>query len=67
MVQNDIELATTLERIQRLQDQLTVLRKLEANPVIYRLSSSGFIAEIDRLQLEASKYLDIPATQTGSI
>ena len=61
MITNDTELATTLERIRRLQDQLALLRNLEANPVNYRLSSSGFISEVDRMHLEVREYLSAPA------
>ena len=62
MIKNDRELATTLERIRHLQDQLSLLRRTETNPVNYRLSSGGFIAEIDRMQLEVREYLSTPAT-----
>ena len=61
MINNDVELATTVERIRRLQDQLALLRKAETNLVNYRLSSSGFIAELDRMQLEVREYLRTPA------
>jgi hypothetical protein len=57
MIQNDQELEATLQRIRWFQDQLTHLRKVETNPVNYRLSSSGFLAEIDRMQLEVREYL----------
>jgi hypothetical protein len=38
---------------------------METNPTNYRLSASGFIAEIDRMQLEVREYLSIlpPPTQ----
>ena len=61
MIGSDIELSATLERIQQLQQQLALLRKAETNPVNYRLSSSGFIAEIDRMQLAVREYLSTPA------
>ncbi|MBC8115558.1 MAG: hypothetical protein H7062_14330 [Candidatus Saccharimonas sp.] len=61
MISNDTELATTLERIRRLQDQLAALRRMETNPVNYRLSSSGFLDEVDRMQLDVREYLSIPA------
>ena len=61
MIGNDTELSATLERIQQLQQQLALLRKAETNPVNYRLSSSGFIAEIDRMQLAVREYLSTPA------
>lgn len=61
MIESDTELTATLERIQHLQQQLALLRKAETNPVNYRLSSSGFIAEIDRMQLAVREYLSTPA------
>ena len=61
MIGSDIELAATLERIRQLQQQLALLRKAETNPVNYRLSASGFIAEIDRMQLAVREYLSTPA------
>jgi hypothetical protein len=59
MIQNDIELQTTLERIARFQQQVVHLRKVETNPTNYRLSASGFLAEIDRMQLEVREYLTL--------
>lgn len=61
MIGSDTELTATLERIRELQQQLAMLRKVETNPVNYRLSSSGFIAEIDRMQLAVREYLSTPA------
>jgi hypothetical protein len=61
MIKNDKELSAMLERIRQMQDQLAFLRKTESNSVNYRLSSSGFIAEVDRMQLEVREYLSMPA------
>ena len=61
MIESDPELSAALERIRQLQQQLALLRKAETNPVNYRLSSSGFIAEIDRMQLAVREYLSTPA------
>ena len=33
------------------------LRKTETNPVNYKASAGGFLAEIDRMNLEVSEYL----------
>jgi hypothetical protein len=62
MIRNDNELSTTLDRIRYLQNQLVLLRQAETNLFNYRLSSSGFIAEVDRMQLEVREYLSTPAT-----
>ncbi len=63
MIRNDQELEATLERIRHFQAQLAQLRKAEANPVNYRLSASGFLAEIDRMQLEVREFLSLPASE----
>ena len=61
MIGNDTELEVTLARIRRMQDQLALLRKTETNTTNYRLSASGFIIEIDRMQLDVREYLSTPA------
>ena len=66
MTRNDQELEATLERIRHFQAQLRQLRKMETNPTDYRLSASGFIAEIDRMQLEVREYLSLPPSQVTS-
>ena len=38
---------------------------LETNPVNYRLSAYGFLAEIDRMQLEVREYLSLPAVEAA--
>ena len=45
MISNDQELDATLERVRRFQAQVRHLRKVETNPVNYRLSASGFLAD----------------------
>ena len=59
MIANDQQLQTTLERIAWFQNQVAHLRKTETNPVNYRAAASGFLAEIDRMQLEVREYLSI--------
>ena len=67
MIATDQELDATLERIRRLQAQVAYLRKMETNQVNYRLSVSGFLAEIDWMQLEVREYLSLhPAERQGS-
>ena len=60
MIKDDQELDATLERIRFFQAQVSHLRKTETNPTNYRLSVSGFLAEIDRMQLEVREYLSAP-------
>ncbi|HEX8202821.1 MAG TPA: hypothetical protein VF590_20255 [Isosphaeraceae bacterium] len=52
MITNDQELQGTLERIARFQEQVANLRTLEMNPANYHATVSGFLADIDRMQLE---------------
>jgi hypothetical protein len=59
MITNDQELQTTLNRIARFQQQLSHLRNTESNPVNYRAAASGFLAEIDRMQLEVRDYFSL--------
>ena len=66
MIANDQELETTLERIRRFQAQLAHLRKVETNPVNYRLSASGFLAEVDRMQLEVRECLSLHPTELAA-
>ena len=57
MIVNDQELQVTLRRIAKFQEQLVHLRRVETNPANYHASASGFLAEIDRMQLEVREYL----------
>jgi len=57
LLANDQELRVTLERIARFQEQLAHLRRKETNPANYRSAAAGFLAEIDRMQLEVREYL----------
>ncbi len=67
MIANDQQLQTTLERISWFQQQAAYLRKTETNPANYRAAVSGFLAEIDRMQLEVREYLSIlPSTEAGA-
>ena len=66
MIANDQELDVTMERIRHFQKQLAHLRHVETNPVNFRMSSSGFLAEIDRMQLEVREYLWMHPTEMAS-
>ena len=59
MIANDHELTITLARIAQFQAQVAHLRRTETNAVNYRAAVSGFLAEIDRMQLEVREYLSI--------
>lgn len=64
MIANDGELQTTLERITWFQQQLAHLRRTETNPVNYRAAASGFLAEIERMQLEVREYFSFLPTES---
>ena len=57
MITNDEELDTTLDRIRQFQAWIRQIRQVETNPTNYRSSVSGFLAELDRMQLEVRQYL----------
>ena len=56
MIANEDELTVTLDRIARFQSQAARLRRLEPDPANYHAAGSGFLAEIDRMQLEVREY-----------
>ena len=67
MINNDREFEVTQERIRQFQQQVAQIRKTETNPESYRLSAAGFLAEIDRMNLEIRDYLwSLPAEQPSS-
>ena len=57
MIWNDQEFEATKERLRYFQQQVEKLRQVETNPQNYRLSAGGFLAEIDRMNLEVREYL----------
>lgn len=57
MIRDEEEYKTTLERIAHFQKQVEHLRKTETNPENFRLSAAGFLAELDRMNLEVREYL----------
>lgn len=66
MIANDQELMATLDRITKFQRQVAELRKAETNPDNFHAAASGFLSEIDRMQLEVREYLSLhPAERAG--
>ena len=57
MITNDRELEVTQERIRQLERQVAQIRKTETSSENYRMSAAGFLAEIDRMNLEIRDYL----------
>ena len=66
MIENDNQLNVTRERIARLQDQIAHLRKTESNAANYHASVSGFIAEVDRMQLQVREYLTVHPNEVAT-
>ena len=66
MIKNDQELQTTLERITYFQNLVSHLRKTETNPTNYRLAVSGYLTEIDRMNLEVREYLSLLPSEITS-
>jgi len=65
MIQNDHELEATKERIKYFQEQVERLRQVEDNPENYRLSAGGYLAEIDRMNLEIREYFSLHPSELG--
>lgn len=65
MISNDEELRVTLARIDRFQQQVARLRQVETNPANYRLSAEGYLAEIDRMNLEVRDYLSMHPSESS--
>lgn len=59
MIRTNHELRVTTERIAHFQQMLEHLRGTETNLTNYRLSAAGFLAEIDRMNLEVREYLSL--------
>ncbi|MBI3878510.1 MAG: hypothetical protein HY301_00395 [Verrucomicrobia bacterium] len=57
MITNDQELEVTQARIRQFEQQVALIRKTAADTKSYRLSASGFLSEIDRMNLEIREYL----------
>jgi hypothetical protein len=62
-IKDDRELDTTIKRIVQMQETLSHLRRAETNPANYHASATGFISEIDRMQLAVREYLSTHPTE----
>jgi hypothetical protein len=67
MIANDEELKVTLERIAQFQAQVAHLRNTETNPTNYRAAASGYLTEIDRMQLEVREYLSLHPREATAV
>jgi hypothetical protein len=59
MIKNDDELKVTMNRIESFREQVAHLRQTENDPENYRKAVSGFLIEIDRMNLEVREYLSL--------
>lgn len=66
MIKSDQEFQTTMERIIYFQQQVAKLRQVETNLTNYRLSVGGYLAELDRMNLEVREYLWLHPSETQS-
>lgn len=60
MIANDKQLAVTRERIALFEQMLEELRKTTERPEDWPALSSGYLAEIERMQREILNYLARP-------
>ena len=67
MIEDDKQLTITMERIRWFQQQIAHLRRSEPNPVNYRASAAGFLAEIDRMQREVREFLSAHPTELAGV
>jgi len=57
MIHSDQEFRTTLDRIAHFQAQVQRIREVKTSPANYHASTAGFLAELDRMNLEVREYL----------
>jgi hypothetical protein len=67
MITNNQEMNATLQRIHWFQQQILQLRLTEDNPKNYHASASGFLEEIDRMQLEVREYLSLHPSEQNTV
>jgi hypothetical protein len=66
MIKSDQELEITQQRIRQFERQAAQIRKTESNPENYRMSVAGFLAEIDRMNLDIREYLSSAPAELSS-
>jgi hypothetical protein len=59
VITSDKELEVTLSRLERFRQQVAALRQKETDPENYHLAVSGYLSEIDRMNLEIREYLAV--------
>jgi len=66
MIQNDIELEATQERIAWFESLVAQFRVANMSPVEFRLMSGSYLAEIEKMHAEVLEYLGKHASETES-
>lgn len=66
MINNDIELKATQERIVHFWKMVDAIRLTEKNPSNYNSSAGGFLAEIEKMNNEIFEYLSIHPNELES-
>ncbi|MCI0388549.1 MAG: hypothetical protein MOB07_07255 [Acidobacteria bacterium] len=66
MIQNDIELKGTQERIAWFENLVAQFRVAEMSPVEFKLMSSSYLAEIEKMHTEVMEYLGKHASENES-
>lgn len=66
MIRGDKELKVTLDRITHFQQVVQHLRKSEPNPENYKAAAEGYLAEIDKMNLEVREYLASHTKELGT-
>ena len=67
MISSDREYHVTLDRIARFQKQVAHHREVEANAANYHGAVSGYMAEIDRMQLAVREYLSLHPSELAAV
>ncbi|MFQ5853097.1 MAG: hypothetical protein ACE5JU_21265 [Candidatus Binatia bacterium] len=57
MIRDDKELKVTLDRITHFQQTVQHLRQSEPDSENYKAAAEGYLAEIDKMNLEVREYL----------
>ncbi len=67
MIKSDRELEIARERVRQFESQVAQIRKTVTNVENSRLSAAGFLAQIERMNLEIRDYLwSLPVEQPAS-
>jgi hypothetical protein len=66
MIQNDIELKATQERIAWFESLVAQFRMADMSPLEFKLMSGSYLAEIEKMHAEIMEYLGKHASEIES-